>query len=114
MKIIPLKYDFCAKEVIENETVRTHFISDVLEIPLNDIRSVRIINPTLWKRYKNQKQGILDIQMELNDDTKINVEVQLKSKDDWEKRSVFYLAGNGGGFEYDKIKDEKRWNYGSY
>jgi len=92
MKIIPLKYDFCAKEVMENEIVRKHFISDVLGIPLKDIRSVRIINPFLWKRYQNQKQGILDIQMELNDDTKINVEIQLKSKQDWEKRSVFYLA----------------------
>ena len=30
MKIIPLKYDFCVKEVMENETVRKHFISDVL------------------------------------------------------------------------------------
>ena len=29
MKIIALKYDFCAKEVMGNEPVRTHFISDV-------------------------------------------------------------------------------------
>lgn len=55
MKIIPLKYDFCVKEVMENETVRTHFISDVLGIPLKDIKSVRILNPFLWKRYKKQK-----------------------------------------------------------
>ncbi len=92
MKIIPLKYDFCVKEVMENETVRRHFISDVLSIPLKDIKSVRILNPFLWKRYKKQKLGILDIQLELNNDAKINIEIQLKQKYNWKKRSVFYLA----------------------
>ena len=92
MKVIPLKYDFCVKEVMENETVRTHFISDVLSIPLKDIKSVRILNPFLWKRYKKQKMGILDIQLELNNDAKINIEIQLKQKYNWKKRSVFYLA----------------------
>ncbi len=92
MKVIPLKYDFCVKEVMENETVRRHFISDVLNIPLKNIKSVRILNPFLWKRYKKQKMGILDIQLELNNDAKINIEIQLKQKYNWKKRSVFYLA----------------------
>jgi len=77
---------------MENETVRRHFISDVLGIPLRDIKSVRILNPFLWKRYKKQKLGILDIQLELNNDAKINIEIQLKQMHDWKKRSVFYLA----------------------
>lgn len=92
MKVISLKYDFCIKEVMENEIVRRHFISDVLHIPLRDIKSVRIINPFLWKRYKKQKLGILDIQLILNDNTKINVEIQLKPQAYWEKRTIFYLA----------------------
>lgn len=92
MKITSLKYDFCIKEVMENEIVRTHFISDVLRIPLEDIQSVRIMNPFLWKRYQKQKLGILDIQLALNNDTKINVEIQLKPQKYWEKRTVFYLA----------------------
>ena len=109
MEIISLKYDFCAKEVMENEIVRKHFISDVLGIPLEDIRSVRIMNPSIWKRYKYQKQGILDILMELNDDSKVNVEIQLRQKDDWEKRSIFYLAKMytadlRRGEHYDKAK----------
>lgn len=91
-KLIPLKYDFCIKEIMDNETVRKHFISDVLEIPLEDIKSVRVVNPFLWRRYKRQKQGILDIQLELNDNTKINIEIQLKQMLNWKKRTVFYLA----------------------
>ncbi len=92
MKVISLKYDFCIKEVMENEIVRRHFISDVLRIPLEEILSVRIMNPFLWKRYKKQKLRILDIQLTLNDDTKINIEIQLKPQVFWEKRTVFYLA----------------------
>ncbi len=92
MKITSLKYDFCIKEIMDNEIVRKHFISDVLNIPLADIKSVRIMNPFLWKRYKRQKQGILDIQLELNNDTKINIELQIKQQSHWEKRSIFYLA----------------------
>lgn len=92
MKITSLKYDFCIKEIMDNEIVRKHFISDVLNIPLADIKSVRIMNPFLWKRYKRQKQGILDIQLELNNDTKINIELQIRQKLDWKKRTVFYLA----------------------
>lgn len=53
---------------------------------------MRIMNPFLWKRYKRQKQGILDIQLELNNDTKINIELQIKQQSHWEKRSIFYLA----------------------
>lgn len=92
MKLISLKYDFCIKEVMENEVVRRYFISDVLHIPLRDIESVRIINPFLWRRYRKQKLGILDIQLILNDNTKINVEIQLKPQAYWEKRTIFYLA----------------------
>lgn len=92
MRLVPLRYDFCVKEVMDNEIVRKYFLSDVLNIPLEEIKSARVINPFLWKRYINQKLGILDIQLELNDDTKINIEVQLKPKAHWEKRTVFYLA----------------------
>lgn len=94
---------------MENETVRKHFISDVLSIPLKDIKSVRILNPFLWKRYKRQKLGILDIQLELNNDTKINIEIQLNQMHDWKKRSVFYLtkmftADLRRGEDYEKAK----------
>ena len=49
-KIISLKYDFSFKYLFLNEAVRRHFISDVLGIPLEEIRSVRLANTFLWKR----------------------------------------------------------------
>ncbi len=92
MMVIPLKYDFCMKEIMENEIVRKHFISDVLDLPLEQIKTVRLMNTFLWRRFQKQKQGILDIQLELNDNTKINIEMQMEQKAHWKNRTVFYLA----------------------
>lgn len=63
-----------------------------MDIPIEEIKSVRILNPFLRKRYKRQKLGILDIAMELNDNTKIDVEVQVSPQSFWNKRSLFYLS----------------------
>lgn len=76
MTFILPKSDDCFKELFRNETVRTYFISDVLEIPRSDIKSIRLANPLLWKSHRWQKQGILDIFLELNDCTRINIEIQ--------------------------------------
>lgn len=92
MKIIPAKVDFCAKELFENEVVRKYFISDVLQIPPQTIQSVKIRNPFLRKRRRRWKQGILDVLVELNDDTKINIEIQIKASKHWDKRELFYVA----------------------
>lgn len=92
MKIISPKYDECIKEIFANEKVRKYFISDVLTIPVEEIRTVRLLNTHLWKRYRNQKLGILDILVELNDDSKINIEMQKKNVSFWDRRQLFYLS----------------------
>ena len=92
MEIVSLKYDFSFKHLMLNEKVRKYFISDVLGIPVEEIRSVRLSNPFLWKRYRKQKQGILDILVELNDDSRVNIELQIKMLAYWDRRSLFYLS----------------------
>ena len=91
-KFISLKHDYSFKEIFRNEIIRKYFISDVLEIPLEEIRSVRLHNTFLWTRHKMQKQGILDVMMVLNDNSKMNIELQIRAEADWDKRSLFYLA----------------------
>lgn len=108
-QIISLKYDFSFKYLFLNETVRRHFISDVLRIPLEDIRSVRLANTFLWKQYQKQKQGIVDIVVELNNDSKVNIELQVEVLSYWDKRSLFYLSklfteGLLSGQKYQKLK----------
>lgn len=108
-KIISLKYDYAFKELFRNEEVRRHFLSDVLGIPPEEIRSVRLINTFLWKQYQKQKQGILDVVLELNDDSKIDIELQIRVLDFWDRRSLFYLSklftdGLRSGQQYEKLK----------
>ena len=90
--IISPKWDYCIKELFRNMTVLKYFISVVLEIPVEEIRSVRLLNTFLRRRYRYQKQGILDVLAELNDNTKINIELQVKAAKEWDKRQLFYLG----------------------
>ena len=92
MGIVSLKYDYIFKYLMTNEKVRKHFLSDVLDIPLEKIKSVRLANTFLWKKYYRQKQGILDVLLILNDDSKINIELQVKALKYWDRRSLFYLS----------------------
>ena len=59
--IISPKYDYVVKELFRDETILRYFISDVLGIRQESIRSLRLRNTFLWKRHKKQKLGILDI-----------------------------------------------------
>ncbi|MBR1771602.1 MAG: Rpn family recombination-promoting nuclease/putative transposase [Lachnospiraceae bacterium] len=92
MSFVSVKADFAFKELFGIEDVRKQFISDTTEIPLERIQSVRIVNPFLRKRFAWQKQGILDIALELDDGTKIDIEMQLRPQKDWTKRNLFYLT----------------------
>lgn len=108
-KPISLKYDDVYREVFAHENVRKQFLSDVLELPLESIRTVRLMTPHLWKRYRQQKLGILDMALELNDNTKVNVELQVRMQKHWVKRELFYLARMyeedlKTGQDYDRLK----------
>lgn len=58
MQIISPKYDFSMKELFNNEVIRKYFICDVLDISVEKVRSVRLLNTFLWKRYRWQKQDM--------------------------------------------------------
>ena len=55
------------------------------------------------------KLGIVDVLAELNDDTKINIELQIKVIHNWDKRQLYYLCrvyGEelGRGEDYGRLK----------
>lgn len=90
--IISPKSDMGFKEVFRNPVVLRHFLADVLGMPVEQIQSVRLLNTFLWKKYRNQKLGILDLLVELSDSSRINVELQRKAMKRWDKRQIFYLS----------------------
>lgn len=49
--------------------------------------------PHLWRWYRSQKLGILDIALELNDDTKVKVELQGSRVEEWIR--LFNAKGEG-------------------
>jgi len=91
-KFLPPKSDVAFKELMRNDKVRRYFISDVLGIPLDEIREVRLENTFLGRRSKREKEGILDVKVLLNNDCRINIELQLREVPAWDKRSLFYLS----------------------
>lgn len=57
MEKLTLKADDAFKELFAHEIVRKQFLSDVLDIPMEQIKSVRLANPFLRKVFRRQKQG---------------------------------------------------------
>lgn len=92
MEIVSLKMDFAFREIMEDAQVRRYFIADVLDIPVEQIMETKLGNTFLRRRFRMQKQGILDVKVYLQDDTRINIEMQLRRQKFWEKRSLYYLS----------------------
>lgn len=92
MEIISPKMDFVFRELMEDEEVRNHFICDVLDMPVEQVKETRLGNSFLRRRHRKMKQGILDVKVYLYDGTRINIEMQLRRQKFWEKRSLYYLT----------------------
>ena len=108
-KLVSPKTDYVFRGLLSRESVRKQLLSDVLGIPLDQIRSVRITSTHLWKAFGWQKEGILDMAMELNSDADVNAEMQVRLQKHWTKRQLFYLAkmytdGLRAGHDYNKLR----------
>ena len=86
------KIDFAFKEIMMNERARIGFLSAVLKLDPADIRKTTILNTSLRKLHEDEKLGILDVRLLMNDTTEIDIEIQLSALNIWADRSLFYLA----------------------
>lgn len=84
--------DYAFKELMSVENVRIGFLSAILKLNPDDIKETRILNTDLKKMFPDDKLGILDVRLSLNDDTEIDIEVQISEVKVWAERSLFYLA----------------------
>lgn len=90
--IMSPKVDFVFKELMFSDKVRKGFISAVLGISVEEIKNTVLKNTNMQKIHSKEKQGILDVRLEMNDNTEIDIEIQLAELKSWADRSVFYLA----------------------
>lgn len=86
------KIDFAFKEIMEDEKARTGFLSAVLGLNPGDIKETRILNSHLRKVHEDDKLGILDVRVLLNNDTQIDAEIQLSELRVWANRALFYIS----------------------
>ena len=107
--IMKPKIDFAFKEIMEDTKARTGFLASILQIDPNDIKETRILNSNLRKLHENDKLGILDVRILMNDDTQIDTEIQLSELKIWSDRALFYISKMytdqiGKGQKYDVLK----------
>ena len=76
----------------KNNLVLKGLISSLLHLPLEEIDSVVIENPIELGKEIDQKDFILDIRVKLNNDTTINLEMQVLNEYNWPDRSLSYLC----------------------
>lgn len=86
------KIDFAFKEIMANENARLGFLSAILKLNPNDIKETQLLNTNLRKIHEEDKQGILDVRILMNNKVEIDIEIQLAELKVWADRSLFYLS----------------------
>ena len=86
------KIDFAFKEIMMDGKARIGFLAAVLHLDPENIKETRILNPYLRKVHEDDKLGILDVRILMNNDAVIDVEIQLSELLVWPDRSIFYAS----------------------
>lgn len=92
---IPMTNDYLFKAFLqENKKALTGLISALLHLPWGKVRRVRVENPIVLGERADEKTVILDLNVTFNDDSRINLELQVVNEDNWAERSVYYTCRN--------------------
>ena len=70
----------------ENEVILKDFLSSIIEEPIKEIEVEK--DTKLEKEDLNDKVGILDIKAKLDNETQINVEMQVVNQQNMEKNTI--------------------------
>ena len=84
--------DFCFKELMQNSKVRQGFIAALLGKDPEEIRETTILPTSTRQEYEDDKLGILDVAVSLQDGTKLDLEMQVLNFAYWTNRILFYLT----------------------
>ena len=76
----------------ENTEVLKALICSMLHISLEQVKSVEITNPIVLGQHIDSKEYVLDITVLMNDDTHIDLEMQVQNENNWQYRSLSYLC----------------------
>lgn len=109
-KKLPLTNDYIFKKIFSkkgNESILKDFLIAVLEIPIEKVAVQAEV--ALEKQLEQNKLGRLDILAILNDETIVNIEIQVLNPNNFIERTLYYWSGNYynnlvAGEDYKKVK----------
>lgn len=85
--------DYMFRAVLQkNMKVLKGLIASLLHLAEEEIKSVQITNPIRLGEDMDDKTFVLDINVLLNNNTIINLEMQMQNERNWEERSLSYLC----------------------
>lgn len=93
---LDLRVDFAFKALFGthgNESILAAFLNAALRLPNNKkITEVTLLDPQFNKENTEDKKSILDVHAQLEDGSRVNVEIQVNNKHDMEKRTLYYWS----------------------
>jgi predicted transposase/invertase (TIGR01784 family) len=104
------RYDVVFKNIFgeKNIAILADFLMAVLDLPADEYQNIRINDPHLLRRHKNDKLGILDLRIVTKNGKSVAVELQVAPQPSIWKRMEYYNARlltdqADSGDDYDKI-----------
>ena len=95
-KRLDLRVDFAFKSLFGthgNESILAAFLNAALRFPdEKKIYKVQLLHPHFNKENQEDKRSILDVHAQLEDGSRVNIEIQLNNKHDMEKRTLYYWS----------------------
>jgi len=95
-KRLDLRVDFAFKSLFGthgNESILAAFLNAALRFPdEKKIQTVQLLDPHFNKENQEDKRSILDVHAQLEDGSRVNIEIQLNNKHDMEKRTLYYWS----------------------
>ena len=85
--------DYLFRAVLQtNHNVLKGLVCSLLHLNEADIKSLKILNPIELGKQIDKKEFHLDVKLDLNNNTSINLEMQVRFQDFWADRSLGYLC----------------------
>ena len=87
---VKLTNNYAFQKIFKNAKIVKGFLMALLDLKEYEIKKIEITDPFTLGENNEEKEGILDIKLILNQNRKINIEMQNTYQDDWTERSLFY------------------------
>lgn len=90
---IPMTNDYLFRALLQqNNKVLKGLIGSLLHLSLTEIASAEVTNPIELGKSIDDKGFFLDVRVLLNNDTTVNLEMQVINEHNWTERSLSYLC----------------------